>query len=119
MECVHAENIFSVLKILLFLSMQLILIKDDPCFSFTSIYVTGRDPTFLMGILGVFPLEGGYLTETREILGRLSGLYFVLRRFRVTISCGRNLSKMSDSGEGVIIYFLTSVPQCHLEVFCW
>ena len=37
----------------------------------------------------------------------------------MTISCGRNLSKMSDSGEGVVIYFLTSVPQCHLEVFYW
>lgn len=71
MECVHAENIFSVLKILLFLSMQLILIKDDTCFNFTSIYVTRRDPTFLMEILGLLLLERGYLTETRETLGKL------------------------------------------------
>ena len=110
MECIHAENIFSVLKILLFLSMQLILVKDDTGFNFTSIYVTRRDPTFLMEILGLFLLEGGYLTETREILGKLSDFYFVLRQFRVTVSCGRNLSKMSDSGEGVVIYFLTSIP---------
>lgn len=70
MECVHAENIFSVLKILLFLSMQLILIKDDTCFNFTSIYVTRRDPTFLMEILGLL-LERRCLTETRETLGKL------------------------------------------------
>lgn len=69
MEYIHAENIFSVLKILLFLSMQLILIKDDPCFNFTSIYVTRRDPTFLMEILGLFLLEGGTLQKLEKYWG--------------------------------------------------
>lgn len=32
----------------------------------------------------------------------------------MTISFGRNQSKMSDSGEGSVIYFLTSITQCHL-----
>ena len=69
MECVHAENIFSVLKILLFMSMQLILIKDDTWFNFISIYVTRRDPTFLMEILGLFFWKGGTLQKLEKYWG--------------------------------------------------
>lgn len=50
-----------------------------------------------------FFLEGGYLTVTGEILGKLSGFYFVWRRFRVTISRGRNLRWVTQVKE---LYFI-------------
>ena len=64
-----------------------------------------------------FFLDGGYLTVTGEILGKTIRLLFCLEAVQSDHFRWQE-SKMSDSGEGAVIYFLTSIPQCHLAVFC-
>lgn len=101
----------------LFLSMQLILIKDDTYFNFTSIYVTEEDPTFLMEILGLLLLERRCLTETREMLGETLRLLVCLE----AVQSARFMWQESVWNEWLrwrsCNLFLTSIPQCHLAVF--